>query len=565
MNFRYGLVFTLLACGMISFSTTSCVAQEFETISVKAAAAEEEKATDKTDADKADEKNAGTEKKPADRAENKEAGKAEAEKKDEKASDEETKRETLKIEPKKFETEVAVDGTFVARKMTEVELRPEEWSSFEIVEIVPHGATIREGEMLVKFDSEDLNEAIVDLEREQRLSELALRRAEDDLPRQEKLLTMNLEEAEKQYARALEDQKHYEEVDRELEIKSAKYQLKNAEEYLQYEKDELDQLQKMYDADDLTEETEEIILTRQKSAVESAQFYVEQARIYHDRAMKVYLPRRDVDRKERLEQARIALERAKLAVQVDIPRARYDLEKAKHDRVKSLERHSKLTKDKSLLTINSPADGIVYYGSCVDGQWSDMSSMISKLQPKNSAPTNSILFTIVSPRPMYIVTSIDEKNRPDVKEGLAVEVKPVAESDLEITGKVAKLSPIPVSSGKFSLEIELKESDMPDWLVPGMSNKVTINTYTKKDAIVVPKKTVHDDEDDKSKKFVWVVDEKDPKKPAEKREVKLGRSKDEDVEIVSGLKAGDVISLEDEAKKQKEAEKKAKEKEAERK
>jgi multidrug efflux pump subunit AcrA (membrane-fusion protein) len=186
-----------------------------------------------------------------------------------------------------------------------------------------------------------------------------------------------------------------------------------------------------------------------------------------------------------------------------------------------------------------------------------MSGMIAKMQPKSSAPTSTILFTIVSPRPMYILTSIDEKNRPDVKEGLEVEVKPVAESDLELKGKVAKLSPIPVSSGKFALEIELDESEMPEWLVPGMANKATISTYTKKDAIVVPKKAVHDEEEDDSKKFVWIVDEKDAKKPAEKRSVKLGKTKEEDVEIVEGLKAGDVISLDDEAKKQEEAEKKA--------
>lgn len=194
-----------------------------------------------------------------------------------------------------------------------------------------------------------------------------------------------------------------------------------------------------------------------------------------------------------------------------------------------------------------------------------MAGMISKMQPKNSAPTSTVLFTIVSPRPMYILTSIDEKNRPDVKEGLEVEIKPVAESDLELNGKVTKLSPIPVSSGKFALEIEIEESDMPAWLVPGMANKATISTYTKKDAIVVPTKAVHDEEDDDSKKFVWIVDEKDAKKPAEKRTVKLGKTKGDDVEVVEGLKAGDVISLEDEEKKKEEAKKKAEEKKEEKK
>jgi multidrug efflux pump subunit AcrA (membrane-fusion protein) len=558
MTRRSGLFVILLACGLFTFCLRMSLAQEPATDTTQAATTEEEKdkdeqagSTEKTDSEKSEEKD---EAKPA-------ADKPEEEKADDKAAAGEKKRETLKIEPKKFETEVEVDGVFVARTMTEVELRPEEWTGFEITEIVPHGATVEEGQMLVEFDEEKLNETISDLEQEQRLGELALRKSEDELPRMEKSLAMELDDAQQAYTRALEDQEDYEKVDRDLEIKQAKYQLKSAEEYLQYERDELEQLQKMYDADDLTEETEEIILKRQKSAVEQAEFYVEQSKIFHDRAMNVHLPRQDVDRKERLEQARIALERAKLAQQIDVPRSRYELEKLKTDRVKSLERHSKLTKDKSLMKLKAPAAGIVYYGNCVDGQWSDMAGMIAKLQPKNDAPTATVLFTIVSPRPMYVLTTIEEKNRPDVKDGQEVEVKPVAEGDVELKGKVAKISPIPVGGGKFAVEINLDDAELPEWLVPGMANKATISTYMKDDAIVIPKKAVHDEEDDDSKKFVWIVDENDPKKAAEKRSVKLGKTKGDDVEIVEGLKAGDVISLEDEKKKQEEAKKEEEKKE----
>ncbi|MEX2171816.1 MAG: HlyD family efflux transporter periplasmic adaptor subunit [Pirellulales bacterium] len=569
MTHRFGLIFYLLACGLLASFGAVTLAQEPESDSSETATADEKDAGEKDPDEESEEKDTDDETpaKDGEAEDNKnEAEEPAADKPDEDKSEEEKedkdatedkKRETLKIEPKKFETEVEVDGVFVARKMSEVELRPEEWTSFEITEVVPHGTTVQEGQVLVKFDDEKLNETIADLEQEQRLSELALRKSEDELPRMEKSLAMELDDAQQTYTRALEDQEDYEEVDRAIEIKSAKHQLKSAERYLQYERDELDQLQKMYEADDLTEETEEIILTRQKAAVESAEFYVEQSKIYHDRSLNVHLPRQDVDRRERLEQAKIALERAKLAQQIDVPRARYELEKLKQDRVKSLERHSKLTKDKSLMELKSPAEGIVYYGSSVDGQWSDMAGMIAKLLPKNDAPVNTGLFTIVAPRPMYVLTTVDEKNRPDVKDGLAVEVKPVAEGDVEVIGKVAKISPIPVSSGKFALEIDLEEADLPEWLVPGMANKATISTYTKTDAIVVPKKAVHDEEDDDDKKFVWIVDEKDPKKPAEKRSVKLGKTKGDDVEVVEGLKADDVISLEDEAKKKEEEEKKS--------
>ena len=70
--------------------------------------------------------------------------------------------------------DVPLDGTFVASKMTEVPFRPEAWTDYEIVEVVEHGNKVHKGETLFKFDDEKINEAIADLELEQRLNELAI-------------------------------------------------------------------------------------------------------------------------------------------------------------------------------------------------------------------------------------------------------------------------------------------------------------------------------------------------------------------------------------------------------
>ena len=63
---------------------------------------------------------------------------------------------------------------------------------------------------------------------------------------------------------------------------------------------------------------------------------------------------------------------------------------------------------------------------------------------------------------------------------------------------------------------------------------------------------MHDDENDPETHYVWLVNAKDESAKPERREVKLGRTKGDDVEIVKGLKAGDVVSLDDEDAKQKE-------------
>ena len=318
---------------------------------------------------------------------------------------------------------------------------------------------------------------------------------------------------------------------------------------MHYEKDELDQLEKMYEADDLTEETEEIVLKRQRNSVEFAEFSLENARLSRDETLNIRLPRYDISIKETLERTALAEARAQMALSLDLNRARYELEQRKKARTKSLDRHAKLLEDRGLMEIKSPADGIVFYGQSVNGRWSDTATLINKYKPQNNVSPDSVLMTIVESRPLYVTSTVDEGKRPDVSDGQKAKIALPAEGADRVAGEVKSISPIPVSPGKFEINFDLAQDEIPDWIVPGMSCKVQIMTYDKKDALVVPKTAVRDDEDDEDKKYVWLVDPDDEEAKPERRNVKLGKRKGDDVEIVKGLKKGDVISLDDEADK----------------
>jgi multidrug efflux pump subunit AcrA (membrane-fusion protein) len=472
------------------------------------------------------------------------------------AKPEAKKRKTLKIEPKRLKIDLTLDGALVASKTEEVTFRPEAWTDYEIVEVVEHGQKVRKGETLFKFDSEKLNEAIADLELEQRISELAILKADDDMPRMEKTLKLDSAAAERANKQAKEDFDRYQKVDRPMMEKTANFMVKFYDFMLAYEKDELEQLQKMYEADDLTEETEEIVLKRQRTAVEFAEFSLEDAKLSRDQTLKVYLPRYDIRIKDSLERSEMAEARAAQALSLDLSRLRYEQEQRKKGRAKSLERHSKLIKDRELMEIKSPAEGIVFYGQAVNGRWTDTAGLITKYKPKNNVSPNSVLMTIVETRPMYVLSSIDEGKRPDVAEGQKVKISLPAEDAQRVTGELKSISSIPVGGSKFEVKFDLTQSEIPDWIAPGMSCKVQLITYDKKDAIVVPKTAVHDDEDDADKKYVWLVDPDDEAAKPERRDVKLGKRKGTDVEIIKGLEKGDVISLEDESKKDEEPAKK---------
>lgn len=470
-----------------------------------------------------------------------------AEDEDDKDDEKKNDRKTHTVKAKRLKIDVESDCTFVARDMTEIDLDPESWSEFEIVEIVPHGADVHKGQVLVKFDGEKLKEAINDLELDQKLNELSIIKSEQELPRLEKSIKDAFERAERALAEAKIDYENYQETDREMIVKQLEMSLKSTQQAAENAREELRQLEKMYEADDLTEETEEIILQRQRAMVEQYEFMLERATLSHDRNLELFLPRNDIAEKEYLERIELAFERAKTALETDLNRARYDLEKAKRSRADSLERHAKLTSDLGLLTIKAPADGVVYYGACVDGEWSDMANLIGKLKPKKNAPTGSALMTIVDPSGLYVVSTIKEANRPSVRVNQSAEVKATATDSPKLKAKVSKLSTIPVAKGKFAMELDLAGDDLPDWLVTGMTGKAKVTVYNNNDALMVPKKAVHSEEDDDDAKYVWLIDGDN----VEKRSVTTGKTKDDNIEIVDGLEAGDVVSLDDEAKKDK--------------
>jgi multidrug resistance efflux pump len=461
------------------------------------------------------------------------------------------KRKTHKLEPKRLKIDITLDGTFVARKMEEVALRPETWTNYEIEEVVEHGAKVRKGETLIEFDSEKIDEAIADLELEQRLNELAIMRADEELPRMEKTLRLDFEDAERANQQAKEDFERYKEIERPMAVKSAEFLVKYYDFMLNYEKDELDQLEKMYEADDLTEETEEIVLKRQRNSVEFAEFGLESARLDRDETLKVRLPRADIRIKEALERTALARARAQTALSLDLNRARYEQEQRKKARTKSLDKHTKLLADRELMEIEAPADGIVFYGQNVNGRWSDTQTLINKYKPHSSISPGAILMTIVESRPVFVTSTVEEGKRPDVEDGQKAKIALPAEGSDRVAGEVKSISSIPVSPGKFEINFDVQQEQIPDWIVPGMSCKVQITTYDKKKALVVPKTAIHDDEDNEDQKYVWLVDPDDDEAKPEQRNVKLGKRKGDEVEVIKGLKKGDVVSLDDESKKEK--------------
>ncbi len=443
---------------------------------------------------------------------------------------------TVKAEP--FRIEISLDGTFVAQKMTEIKVDPEGWSTFKVEEAVEHGATVSKGDLLVKFDPKLIDEAVADGHTTQRLSEIALKQAEAGLKMLEATTPMDLAMAERAKKMADEDRDRYFKVERQMSIKSAEFSLKRANQYLENDLEELKQLEKMYEADDLTEETEEIVLKRQRAEVEQSEFYVEQAKLRYEETLEIRMPRSEESMKYSDELMKLSTARTKFSLPLALEQQQLELEKAKVLRERSAEKFKKLLADQKLMTVVAPVDGVVYYGKCVVGKWSTGAAAAAKLKPGKTVTAKDPFMTIVSTRPMLVRATVAEKDLQSVKSGLRGTVKPTAAPDLRAAATVSEINRVPAADGKYAALFRVTLGPEAENLMPGMTCKVKLVPYQKTRTLTVPPSALKTDEVDDTKHYVQLLG-KDGK--PKKQPVKVGKRNAAKAEILDGLVAGDKV------------------------
>jgi len=444
------------------------------------------------------------------------------------------KRGPLKIE-------LSLEGVFEAQNMTEVVLRPQEWSGLSVLSAVEHGATVKRGDLLVALDLEKIDRVIADLRSEQQLTELAVEQGEQALRSLETFTPLDLSASQRAQRNANEDEKLFTEVNRPMLVKSNDFMLKMMQQYLEYYEEELRQLEKMYKADEITEETEEIVLKRARNQVEQAKFMVERAKVDHDQTAQTALPRMDEKTKDTAQRTALQWEKDKATLPLALKRQRLELEKLKVQKTRTDERLSKLLADRAMMTVKAPTDGIVYYGRCTRGKWS--AGLLGEgLRRGASVMPNDVFMTIVQSRPMSIRATIAEKDLQHLKAGLQGTAKATGYPDLKLMAIVDRVAAIPSAGfSGFDARLTVALDPQADPLVPGMTCSVKLIPYEKKDALAVPAAAVTTDEQDEQKHYVYVA-VKD--KPPKKQEVTLGKRADKQVEILSGLSEGDEIRLE---------------------
>ena len=446
---------------------------------------------------------------------------------------------TVAKSPLKITAEL--DGVFEGEAAHEIVLSPEEWPTLTVQSAVPHGARVSKDDVILQLETDKIDRAIADLAAELKISEISLHQSEDQLQTLEKTTAWDLEAGERAAQIAQEDHKYYFEVDRPFALKTAEFHLKATKDGLEYAEEELRQLEKMYKADDITEESEEIVMKRGRNGVEAAKFSLNVAQITHDHTLKYVIPRNDEQAKETIRRKLLEWEKSKVELPRALQKQQLEVERIRTQHAQSQERLKRMQADREAMTVKSPADGIVFYGRWLNGKPGDANAFAEALRPHGTIqPHQLVVMTVVEPRPMHIRATASESLLADLRPSIKATAVPTGYPDIKLPAAVDRVSDIPTSPGVFDARLRLEAMDRTKGIAPGMTCKVKIVTYLKKDALCVPPSTIVTDELDEQKQTVKVL--KDGKTTV--RPVTVGKKTDKQVEILDGLSEGEQVLLE---------------------
>ena len=442
---------------------------------------------------------------------------------------------TVTVAPGLFEIKVKIDGHFESENTHPIRLEPKAWSRFTIVEAVPHGTRVKKGEVILRFDKRKLEEQIDELRRKLEASEIAMARLDVERQQAEERVALAREATEEAAKNTIRQWERYDRIGRDLAIESAKRRLQSAEFQLEYALEELKQLKKMYEADELTEETEEIVLKRTQREAERWKWYLKQTRIETEETLEFGIPQRSRNLMRAARLAELDLAKAAALREWEDREREMQWEEKERSHKKLEEELADHEHDLELMEIRAPIDGIVYFGSVDRGYPSDAASAARKLRPRATASVGSVLMTIVAPAPLRLRGQLAEADYHLVRIGQRARIVAKAFPFESLAGTVTEISRVPLKPGQFDIALRLDPRDGGPAIAVGMAAKATIEVYRVEEAITLPASSLHREGD------TWYVKVETSPGKFVKRPVVVGRRTHDRFEITSGLKSGEKV------------------------
>ncbi|RYD64925.1 MAG: hypothetical protein EOP83_08555, partial [Verrucomicrobiaceae bacterium] len=403
----------------------------------------------------------------------------------------------ITVESKPFRIERSFTATLLPAKPQLIAIDPEGWGDFTIESILPHGTAVKKGDVLVKFDRESYDRKLEDTKRAVQTQSLTLASQELAFQKFEEEIALKLASSKRAQRVASEELAYFTATGRKTQEEEAADNLESSKRRLEAAQEELKQLRMMYDADDLTEQTEEIILKRQEFAVKSAELDLRHAELYTKRTLDVLLPRKAEGLETDAKTTSIDLEKAEKNLPRALENARLDLEAGRIAAARSKHDLAEMEKDAVLLELKAPADGTFYHGSLDEGRWT-LGELAKVLVKGGKVPFIRPFASLVPAEPeLQLVAQVDEATARTLRKPLKGSLTAAGREDIALTATLEKVATLPATDGKYRVDLtpEWPEDDKLEYpadldVAAGMNFECRFIVHQEEQAIALPAKAL---------------------------------------------------------------------------
>ncbi|MEY3897504.1 MAG: hypothetical protein RLZZ214_3025, partial [Verrucomicrobiota bacterium] len=370
-----------------------------------------------------------------------------------------------------------------------LKIEPKAWTDFKITRVAEHGAKVSKGDVLIRFDSEDIDRKIEDTRREIASGALALAQAEVESKFLQETAPNKLETVRRAAEIAREENTYFTQIRRKASEESASQSLKRSEQILANQREELKQLSKMYEADDITENTEEIILVRQQDAVAAAEFALRMETLDHKRTLGVTLPREAKTLADSERDTAISLKKAETEIPRSIELGKLALDALKTTHQRARQSLTELEADRGLFEFKAAADGTFYHGAIENGRWLTGDS-IKNLVLQGRPPLHAAFATFVpGAAKLGLVAFLDEATARALKPDLTGTAGLTGREEVEIPVKILQISAAPNPGGSYRVDLAATWPREP-LAVTGATAQIRLISYQQAAAIALPSKAL---------------------------------------------------------------------------
>jgi HlyD family secretion protein len=418
------------------------------------------------------------------------------------------------------------------KAVNSVDVKNEVEGRATIIYLIAEGTHVKKGDLLIELASDEIEERVRDLQIKESVSKAAYEAANkefeilrDENRSKERKAQLALEMAEIALQKYKEGDATELEENAKLELEQAEFELRRAEKYLEdseelYKEGFITQLER--DNDEFTAYKARNELTRAKTALEVLQKYE--------------IPMNLKEKESDVSEARAELERTHKATLASEEKADADA-KAKKDELEIVtDKLKKAVEQKEKTKIYAPAEGLVVYMQ--ENRWDEDSRIKSGAQVYE----RQSLIELPDVSSMKVVLKVHEAQIEHLKQGQPATISVEGFAGRHYPGEVTRIAVLADSQHRwinpnlkeFETEVLIK-GDTSD-LKPGGTAEARIEITRLENVLAVPVQAVFG----KGNKYYVFVDEGGTAAP---REVKIGLSSTEYVEIKKGIEEGQQVRL----------------------